>query len=565
MKSGKRTVWACLLALSTSCAPSQPTSDVEQTTQAATALGTYQAENAVVVGAKILNTSGGFTGTGYVDYQNNSGDYIEWTINAPSTAQYQLVFRYANGATTSRSLELEVNGVVVNGAVAFAPTGAWTTWKTVTLNAALNSGAKVRLTATGSNGPNIDNLVVNLLSQAPIVSELGSPSDDNTPTWTWASGGGIGNGTFRYKLDSVDFSIGTTTTTAKTYTAPLPLANGVHTLYVQEQGTDLQWSATSIGSGVDIQVHLPYADSGQLAADAAYSGPVLSTTFPGFLGIRGYLDFQNASGDYIEFTAAVPKDGVYKVAFRYANGGTTSRPLKVTVNGITAKSSLAFPPTGSWSTWVKLNVDLPLVPNAKLRLTAIGSSGGNFDSFYFNSGTPMPPEPLVQVPPSPVIKPFTVSWTSQDPEGTGQFRFLMEGTLFPSAWRTTTSRSVTFDVGDVEADSYVLRVQEWNKWGVWGHAAYVEIDVTNPGPFVRFPDGNSTGWIYSWATNASTGIYRWRLDDGPWSEPTHETQVTLPCPSPSTTHTFQVEELVAPSLPNLWSLPGSVTFSVSHC
>src|SRR5262249_33449640 len=47
----------------------------------------------------------------------------------------------------------------VSSALAFNPTGAWTTWATTTQRTKLSAGTHhVRTTATGSNGPNIDRL-----------------------------------------------------------------------------------------------------------------------------------------------------------------------------------------------------------------------------------------------------------------------------------------------------------------------------------------------------------------------------------------------------------------------
>jgi hypothetical protein len=344
-----------------------------------------------VVGAKVLATSGGFTGTGYVDYQNATGDYVEWTVNATVTASHPLTFRFANGST-ARPLELKINGAVVNGALSFPGTGSWTTWNTVAMTAALKAGANtVRLTATGSNGPNLDNLVVGLPAAPPpwpvVSTTIVSPTEDNTPTWTWTSGGGTGSGTFRYKLDSTDFSSGTTTTTDRTFTPPLPLVNGWHFFYVQERSADGQWSMTGFGPSVDVETHLPYALSEQQAESATFAGAIYAHSFDGFSG-AGYVDFQNASGDYLELSPVVPNDGIYKVSFVYANGGVASRPLKITVNGVTVKASMDFPPTGSWTTWKALTISLPIPVGGKLRLTAIGSSGGNFDLVRFDSGTP---------------------------------------------------------------------------------------------------------------------------------------------------------------------------------
>jgi hypothetical protein len=120
---------------------------------------TLQAENATVSGAIIASAQSGFTGTGYVDYQNPSGDFIDWTVSVPSTGSYDLIFRYANGSTANRPLALTIDGVTASGGVAFNPTGMWTTWSTSTQRVQMSAGTRhVRLTATGSSGPNVDSL-----------------------------------------------------------------------------------------------------------------------------------------------------------------------------------------------------------------------------------------------------------------------------------------------------------------------------------------------------------------------------------------------------------------------
>jgi PA14 domain-containing protein/Big-like domain-containing protein/carbohydrate binding protein with CBM6 domain/fibronectin type III domain protein/strictosidine synthase-like protein len=130
------------------------------TTQSATST-LYEAENAVLVGAVVSNIHAGYTGTGFVDYINPSGDYIEWTVSAPAAGSYILDFRYGNGGTTNRPLELRVNGGVVNPSLAFPSTGTWTNWSLSSAPVSLTAGTNtIRLTAIGSSGANIDSLTV---------------------------------------------------------------------------------------------------------------------------------------------------------------------------------------------------------------------------------------------------------------------------------------------------------------------------------------------------------------------------------------------------------------------
>ncbi len=133
-------------------------------TQATTFVGAetadYEAEAATLSGAVVGTDHSGYSGTGFADYRNNSGDYIEWSVEVPSAGLYTVSFRYANGGAGDRPLELKVNGAVVAGNLSFVPTGVWNAWgftasEQVSLNAGLNT---VRITAIGSSGANVDYL-----------------------------------------------------------------------------------------------------------------------------------------------------------------------------------------------------------------------------------------------------------------------------------------------------------------------------------------------------------------------------------------------------------------------
>jgi uncharacterized delta-60 repeat protein len=121
-----------------------------------------QAEDATVLGAGKAHDVAGFTGTGYVDYAASSGEYVEFTFdNGASPSQHTLTFRYANGGSGDRPLELKINGAVVQSRLSFPPTGAWNTWKTVSITVQLAAGVnKIRLTSVGSSGGNLDSLTI---------------------------------------------------------------------------------------------------------------------------------------------------------------------------------------------------------------------------------------------------------------------------------------------------------------------------------------------------------------------------------------------------------------------
>jgi polygalacturonase len=100
----------------------------------------------------------GFSGTGFCNLTNAVGSVQEWTVTREAAGNATLRFGFANGTTVGRPMDVFVNGTLVSDELAFNPTGAWTTWQTQSITAALNAGANtiraVSTTATG--GPNLD-------------------------------------------------------------------------------------------------------------------------------------------------------------------------------------------------------------------------------------------------------------------------------------------------------------------------------------------------------------------------------------------------------------------------
>jgi hypothetical protein len=121
----------------------------------------FEAETATRSGPIVGSENARFTGTGYADFVGPSGEFLEWTVNSATARTVTLDFRYANGATSDRPLELKVNGSVLNSRLSFVGTGSWTTWRTVSATVTLQAGAnKIRLTSVGASGANLDSLTV---------------------------------------------------------------------------------------------------------------------------------------------------------------------------------------------------------------------------------------------------------------------------------------------------------------------------------------------------------------------------------------------------------------------
>ncbi|MDQ3291463.1 MAG: PQQ-dependent sugar dehydrogenase [Bacteroidota bacterium] len=131
-----------------------------------------EAENATLSGVQVLSSQPGFTGRGFADYINASGDYVEWTVKVPHTGSYTISFRYAL-ASNPRTLQIMANGTVINPDFSFPRTSTndWGSWSNVTITANLNVGTnKIRATSIGNSGPNIDHIIVTRNTQATTLA-----------------------------------------------------------------------------------------------------------------------------------------------------------------------------------------------------------------------------------------------------------------------------------------------------------------------------------------------------------------------------------------------------------
>ncbi|MFD1935482.1 CBM35 domain-containing protein [Nonomuraea mangrovi] len=121
----------------------------------------YQAEDATISQGVVESNHAGFTGTGFVNYDNVAGSSVQFTVSAATAGTHEVKLRFANGTTTDRPMDLTVNGGAATN-VSFPGTGAWTTWVEKTVTVSLAAGANtIRATATTANGgPNLDRISI---------------------------------------------------------------------------------------------------------------------------------------------------------------------------------------------------------------------------------------------------------------------------------------------------------------------------------------------------------------------------------------------------------------------
>lgn len=118
-----------------------------------------QAEEGILANAQVKTAYAGYTGAGYVDIVDKAGSSVELVFRRTSAATDTLSVFYANASGGTRNLAVTLNDVSI-GTLSFPQTGAWTTWSSVNMVVALNSGInRLRFTTTGSSAtPNLDRI-----------------------------------------------------------------------------------------------------------------------------------------------------------------------------------------------------------------------------------------------------------------------------------------------------------------------------------------------------------------------------------------------------------------------
>jgi len=113
---------------------------------------TIEAETVCSVDGIPDETTNAGASNAYVNTTNALGATAAWNINSSSKQMATFSIRYANGGTGNRNGKIILNSV--SGVeITLAPTGNWSTWKTVTFSLSLESGLnQLKLEATTVDG-----------------------------------------------------------------------------------------------------------------------------------------------------------------------------------------------------------------------------------------------------------------------------------------------------------------------------------------------------------------------------------------------------------------------------
>lgn len=140
---------------------------------------TLQAEDAALSGVVVATNHINYNGTGFADFKNPYDDYIEWTVTIDVPGTYALDFKFANASPRDRYVQCSSDGVNY-GMIAFPHDTfhpSWDSWSFLSgPKIFLSAGVhKIKIAATGTSGPNIDELSLFFISAAPVtLSSLAS-------------------------------------------------------------------------------------------------------------------------------------------------------------------------------------------------------------------------------------------------------------------------------------------------------------------------------------------------------------------------------------------------------
>jgi hypothetical protein len=350
---------------------------------------------------------------------------------------------------------------------------------------------------------------------APTVASAASLTNNAKPTWTWTEGGGGGNGTFRYQIDS---TTGTwTTTTATSYTPATALADGSHTLNVEERDAAGNWSAWG---SYTVTVDATPPGTPVVTSAAAYTNDTTPTwTWTTGGGGNGTFRYQldSTSGAWTTTT------------------GTSYTPATALANGSHTLNVEERDAAGNWS------------------------AAGNY---AVTVDTVAPGEPTVTSGASPTnnVKP-TWTWTSGG-GGNGTFQYQLDSTS--GAWTTTTSTSFTPTTALADG-THVLYVEERDDAGNWSEAGSFAVTInTAPGAPVVISAAaitNDTTPTWTWTSGGGgNGTFQYQLDStgGSWTTTTG-TSYTPATALTDGKHVLDVEER---NDAGVWSAAGSYSVTV---
>lgn len=392
---------------------------------------------------------------------------------------------------------------------------------------ATGASAKLTLPAPGATGSISGSAAIAIDTAAPTAPTLtGATLTMSTqPTISWTSGGG-GNGTYRYKIDSSDFTSGSTTIYIASMTPSSALTNGPHTLYVQERDTAGNWSSAGSFS-FTVDTTIPGAPNVTSASSVTTNNqPTWTWTTGG----------GNSTGNY-----RYKLDDSTLTSGATTTGTTSYTPASALSDGAHTLYVQEVGSLGNWSTTGSYVITIDTVPPSAPVVTSASST----------ATTNQP----------------TWTWTSPGGGGgNGNYRVKLDNNTMTSG--TTALTVGTYTPGSTLSEgAHTLYVQERDVAGNWSTIDSFTVTVDTVAPTA--PSVNGTAVVsnarptWSWSsTGGGNGSYRYKLDSSDLTTGATTTTSTSYTPATNLTEASHVLYVQERDAAGNWSTSGTYTTTV---
>ncbi|MDD7885079.1 carbohydrate-binding protein [Flavivirga sp. 57AJ16] len=325
----------------------------------------------------------------------NTGDWMEYEVNVPTSATYEITYRIATTESGAQITAYE-DGILLK-ATSLPATGGWQTWQSVTDQITLSAGVHtLRIENTGSAW-NINWLdVANMPNQAPTVSvtsptngaAFGEPASFSISASASDSDGSI---------DYVDFYAGTTylgTDTSTPYSYDWnSVAAGSYSLTAEAFDNE---GASTVSAPVLVDVNvvsgcvknLPQQIEAEDYCDMSGVATEQCSDTGGGLDVGGVN-----KNDWMEYDVNIANTGSYTVTYRIATPQNASK-IQIQEDGVILATT-TLPNTGGWQNWQSVSTSVNL--SAGLHTIKIIDTNRswnlNWISFSWNSSQKMQKKP----------------------------------------------------------------------------------------------------------------------------------------------------------------------------
>jgi hypothetical protein len=233
-----------------------------------------------------------------------------------------------------------------------------------------------------------------------------------------------------------------------------------------------------------------------------------STAYPGYSSI-GEVDFNanHLTNGLLTFNVGAVGSGNYSATMRYSNGTPTTLAMPLAVNGV-AIGSVAFPPTGSWTTWSTKVITLPLKDgNNTVAVAAQAAGAPELDYLQVNAAVPAPP--LVPRVSATATGPYSVKLTWPAVAHAQSYSVFRSGVSAPLATGLTSSNFTdsTILVGNTTNTYTVAAV---NAGGASASSAAVTVTTPLDAPAGFTVSVVTNGYALNWIAANGASTYRIR-------------------------------------------------------